>query len=317
MKAFQVATWICLALGFAPAWSQAGFTQIVAFGDSLSDTGNVSIASGGASPPAGYYMGHYSNGPIWVEYLAGKLGVPAPTPSLAGGTDYAFGGAETGLSGLSTLGTPNIGTQVSTFLASHTLNSSQLVTVWGGANDFLHTNVTDPSILVNNLGAEITSLASAGGKFFLVPNLPQLGDLPATSSLPPATQAQLNGLTLLFNGELTNELNQLQTSLGITIYRLNVDAIVQAARSDPGAFGFTYVTQDVVDTPGLNGNAAGYLFWDNVHPTTAGHALVGNAAFAAVPEPSSIVLFLIAGGCLAVPVARGGRRRASAEAPSR
>ena len=65
-------------------------TGIVAFGDSLSDTGNTFLAAG--IPPAPYYQGHYSNGPIWLEYLAGRLGVAAPLPSLAGGTDNAWGG---------------------------------------------------------------------------------------------------------------------------------------------------------------------------------------------------------------------------------
>ncbi|MCA1685076.1 MAG: PEP-CTERM sorting domain-containing protein, partial [Planctomycetia bacterium] len=198
------------------------------------------------------------------------------------------------------------------FLASHRLDANQLVTVWGGANDFLHANVTDPSLVANNLGIEITALAAAGGKFFLVPNLPQLGNLPATSSLPALSQAQLNGLTQAFNAQLTTTLNQLQTNLGITVYRVDVDNIVQSARLNPAAFGFTNVTQDVIDTPALAGNATGYLFWDSVHPTTAGQAIVGNAAFSAVPEPSSVVLLVIAGGCLAVPGVRARRRSAPA-----
>src|SRR5689334_22397744 len=68
-------------------------SQIVAFGDSLSDVGNTYLAIG--YPPAPYYNGHYSNGPIWLEYLAQRLGIAAPTPSLAGGTDNAWGGAQT------------------------------------------------------------------------------------------------------------------------------------------------------------------------------------------------------------------------------
>ncbi len=73
---------------------QAGdITGIVAFGDSLSDTGNTFLAAG--TPPAPYYQGHYSNGPIWLEYLASREGVAPPTPSLKpGGTDYAWGGAD-------------------------------------------------------------------------------------------------------------------------------------------------------------------------------------------------------------------------------
>ena len=73
-------------------------TGIVSFGDSLSDVGNDYLGSGGVqpAPAADYYHGHFSNGPIWLEYLAKDLGIAAPTPALAGGTDYAFGGAQTG-----------------------------------------------------------------------------------------------------------------------------------------------------------------------------------------------------------------------------
>ena len=66
-------------------------TSIVAFGDSLSDMGNDSIASGGTqpAPTADYYQGLFTNGPNWLGYLAHDLGVATPTASLAGGTDYA------------------------------------------------------------------------------------------------------------------------------------------------------------------------------------------------------------------------------------
>src|SRR5262245_14581793 len=86
-------------------------TEVVVFGDSLSDTGNLFLASGGtvATPP--YFNGRFSNGPVWVEVLADKLGLDAPTPSVLGGTNFAFGGAETG-AGLSSFDTPNVGMQI-------------------------------------------------------------------------------------------------------------------------------------------------------------------------------------------------------------
>src|SRR4051794_6489859 len=69
-----------------------GITGIVSFGDSLTDTGNLYAATG--QPPAPYDMGRFSNGPLWVEYLANQLGVAAPTASLLGGSNYAWAGAE-------------------------------------------------------------------------------------------------------------------------------------------------------------------------------------------------------------------------------
>ncbi len=174
----HLAWMIVLAVAMLGTSLRAGdITGIVAFGDSLSDVGNTFLAAGiPPSPP--YYQGHYSNGPIWLEYLANSLGVAAPTASSspAGGTDNAWGGAETGI-GPSFEGTPNIGSQISTYLASNNnpVGSTQLITIWGGANDFLNGGVKDPTIPVNNLVSEITTLAAVGGKQFLVPNLPLLG----------------------------------------------------------------------------------------------------------------------------------------------
>src|SRR5271166_6446061 len=200
---------IVLAVTMLGTSLRAGdITGIVAFGDSLSDVGNYYIMTGGVNPippilyPGGSYPGgsydpgHFSNGPIWLEYLANSLGVAAPTPSLAGGTDYAWGGAETGSGPSAIYNTPNIGMQISTYLASNTPNSTQLFTIWGGANDFLHGGQTNPVIPVDNLISEITTLAAAGGKQFLVPNLPLLGDLPAIYALGPPYGAYFNSLTL-------------------------------------------------------------------------------------------------------------------------
>ena len=122
---------------------QAGdITGIVSFGDSLSDVGNTYLAAGiPPSPP--YYPGHYSNGPIWLEDLASSSGSRRPLPSLAGGMDNAWGGAETG-DGPLVHGHAQHRPQISTYLATNTLSSTQLITIWGGANDFLNAGVTNP-----------------------------------------------------------------------------------------------------------------------------------------------------------------------------
>ena len=267
---------------------QAGeITGIVSFGDSLTDTGNLYTATG--QPPAPYYQGRFSNGPVWVEYLANQLGVAAPTPSLLGGSDYAWAGALTG-DGSIPDGVPNTGAQISTYLASNTPTSTQLFTLWAGANDLL-TGQTDPSIPVSNIGSEITTLASAGAKLFMVPNLPLLGDLPATNTLPQGERDGLNQLSLAFDSLLHSELGQLRQSLGITIVEVDINSLVQNMIANPAQYGFTNVTTAALDDGVLSGQ--GYLFWDSIHPTTSGHEFVASAAEAAmVPEPGSLVLLL-------------------------
>ena len=202
-----------------------------------------------------------------------------------GGTDYAWGGAETG-TGLSAIyNTPNIGTQIGQYLAtSPTITGTQLFTIWGGANDFLHGGVTNPMIPVNNLISDITTLAAAGGKQFLVPNLPLLGELPATSSTPYS--GPLNYLTLQFDSLLHTQLNLLQQQLGVTIYQVDVNSVFENIMADPAAYGITNVTDPAYLNPNYQGQ--GYLFWDTVHPTTEIQQLIGNIAAATVPEPTPI-----------------------------
>ncbi|HEV8059487.1 MAG TPA: hypothetical protein VGP68_06425, partial [Gemmataceae bacterium] len=56
--------WIALAIGgFLPSARASTIDAIYAFGDSLSDVGNVYAASGGVIPGAPYVNGQFSNGP--------------------------------------------------------------------------------------------------------------------------------------------------------------------------------------------------------------------------------------------------------------
>ncbi len=265
-------------------------TGIVSFGDSLSDTGNVYTATGGAQPaPPEYYQGRYSNGIIWNEYLAKDLGVAAPTASLLGGTDYAWGGAETGLTGLSSQGTPNIGTQITTYLSANTPTASQLFTIWGGANDFGHGGQTDPTSPVANIGTEISWLAKAGAQQFMVANLPLLGEIPySIQNLPMAQRQGLDYLSVKFDTLLQSEVTQLQQSLGVQIHLLDILGLFNSVIADPSQYGLTNVTQSAYENGVLSGQ--GYLFWDENHPTTQIDSIIGFAASQLVPEPSSIVL---------------------------
>jgi phospholipase/lecithinase/hemolysin len=293
-KCLAVIAWWTIALVGSTARG-GDITQIVSFGDSLSDVGNFYAATGGSQPVSPPYdAGRFSNGPIWVEYLAQDLGVAAPTASSSGGTDYAYGGAMTGTG--TTLSTfngasatvPNIGTQINTFLASNTPNSGQLFTIWGGANDFLNGGQTNPLIPAQNIATEIATLAQAGAKQFLVANLPPLGSIPATSSLPAPIPQELNALSVAFNGILQTEVTQLDQQYGIQIHVVNIYNLFEDVINDPSKYGFTNVTTDALGDGVLSGQ--GYLFWDPVHPTTAGHELIGGAAFSTIPEPSSLVM---------------------------
>jgi outer membrane lipase/esterase len=267
---------------------------IVVFGDSLSDDGNVFKATGGAVPPPSQYAGgRFTNGPNWIDQFATRVGLPAPRPSLAGGTDYAFGYAQTG-TGMTTtsvpgLSVPNLSTQVGTYLGSNTPKAGQLFAVWAGANDFFN-GQTNPAVPAANIASALQTLANAGATNFLVLNLPALGNTPFGSTLPPAQRQAVNQLIAAFNSDLSNDLGKLQASdPGITIHTVDTASLLSRIQANPSAYGFTNVTDSAL-LSGHAHNADGYLFWDSVHPTTQADRLVASAAVQAVPEPAALTL---------------------------
>jgi phospholipase/lecithinase/hemolysin len=288
-------------------------TGIVAFGDSLSDMGNDSIGSGGTqpAPPANYYQGLFTNGPNWIGYLAHDLGVATPTASLAGGTDYAFGGASTG-TGTTTYApgqqVPNVGTQIAMYLSTNTPTAGQLFTIWAGANNLLIGNQSNPTVPAQDIANEITTLAGAGAKQFLLMNLPLLGEIPATSSLSSSQKEALNAWSIAFNETLKAEAVSLSQSLGVQIHVGDVQTLFQNVLANPAAYGFTNVTSPAINSS-LSGN--GSLFWDSEHPTTAADALIGQIGAQAVPEPSTLLIYAASFGCLAASIRYRSRRRAA------
>jgi len=88
---------IFLALTFfvvtaATSASAITISGLYAFGDSLTDTGNLSVLSPGSCPPSPPYSGcKFSNGPLWIENLGDDLGF-AVSLGFLGGNNYAVAG---------------------------------------------------------------------------------------------------------------------------------------------------------------------------------------------------------------------------------
>ncbi len=299
------------------AANAASFSKVYAFGDSLSDNGNVFAATGGQFPPSPYQQ-RFSNGPVWVEYLASKLNL-----SLS---DFAFGGATTGSQNTIEL-TPNqpsslpgLQQQIQGF-TTNPLNSDAngLYVLWAGANDYLPTQSkfltpsTEPSTAVSNLSSSVTSLFSFGARNILVANLPDLGKLPLIRGIDqqlPGTADSLNSLTKTHNASLATTLADLNQSLkGVNLTSFDVNSAFTTVLNNPGQFGFTNTTTPCLQQspPSLcsfdPNKQNRFFFWDNIHPTTAAHRLIGDFAFEAiaaksVPESSTVVGVLAFGAFL-------------------
>jgi phospholipase/lecithinase/hemolysin len=294
----------CLALlaltgGFAPA-TAGPFTAIYAFGDSLSDAGNDFILTGGAipaSPP--YFAGHFSNGPTWVEDLSRNLGLGTLRPLLAGGTDYAFGGATTGSSVPgATVIAPNITQQVDLFslLALGHAPSTGLYTLWIGSNDVIQAldDVLAKTLSIPDAQADLAkgaqtaaealqTLASEGAKTFIVPLVPDIGRAPLANG-DATTGALATALSADYNADLTSDISLYIASDAIAVYFLDTFSLLDAAVADPAAFGYSNVT-DPCYTGSVTGSGPpacatpnNYLFWDHEHPSEPGHEMLAATA---------------------------------------
>jgi phospholipase/lecithinase/hemolysin len=316
-----------------PASANAALTSLsdlFVFGDSLSDGGNSGLASQAATggsvvfPPPPYVGGRYSNGPVAVEQLWSSFnpGNTSFTPSLAGGTNYAIGGATSGLANYNSVN-PNVpdplkpvyanlgnAWQLSTYAGQgRSFNAAtSLFVVWLFPNDVFNWAKTgnlpgtatgapgapgDVNALIGNGIANILTtvqtLAAGGATHFLVPNMPDLGKTPSGA----ADAGLLTPLTMGFNYYLAQGLTALDNALpSVDIVQFDTFAALNNMIADPGAYGFDNVTESCVDNL-LNGrcNPDKWLFWDGAHPTTSADALLASQFRAAVvPEPETYAL---------------------------
>ena len=258
------------------------FSQIVVFGDSLSDTGNVRDRTGSASGglvdyPSGsfnYSDGRWTNSSdtdpgsatyvgVWHEQLANTfLGMPAATYSLGGGANYAFGGATTEdgtheevavsppFFGDVTITVDDMGKQMDDYLAEHTIDPAALYVVWGGGNDLFDddsaANVTATSA---RAAALMSRLATAGAQYIMVPNVPPLGDIPKYADDPAKIQS-LNAASANYRDELNADLTASMDALALqgitpTLYRVDVWTNTVRVMTYPDRYGFLDVLRIV------------------------------------------------------------------------
>jgi len=280
------------------------FSQMFVFGDSLSDDGNIFNLTQGAVPPSPpYFNGRFSNGPVWVEYLAPTLALTAnPT------NNFALGGSTTGTQNVGNIpGLPNfpaLQQQIDGFTATNqNADRNALYVIYAGANDYLGAGTTDLTTVVNNLSTAVTKLAAVGAKNFMVPNLPNLGLLPGPASRGQLVQQGLTLITTAHNTNLAASLAALEQNPNINIIPVDVFTLFSSAIANPAAFGFTNVTNNIVPGAGVDPSVGGftippginpnqYLFWDLVHPTTSAHSFVANTALKSTTAVGEVIEIL-------------------------
>lgn len=290
------------------AWGQEPLSQIVIFGDSLSDTGNAfALQRIRNTPPAysvdrllvpddAYARGghHFTNGATWAEDLARPLDLatdvgPAFRDANQFATNYAVGGARAANDGENV----DLSAQVQDFLEDFgnraPANALYVIEIGGNdVRDALAALLTgqDPAPVIGagvaSVGANIGALYASGARRFLIWNVANIGLTPAVRALDanfgPGIAGAADALAQGFNANLGGALATLQQTLpGIEILEFDLYGEFNAIVANPAIFGLT----DVVDAciapnvpPFACTNADQYVFWDGIHPTKVVHAII-------------------------------------------
>jgi outer membrane lipase/esterase len=301
-RSLFIAACLGAAVGGQALAQNRTFTGQYSFGDSLSDNGNLYALSGRTAPPAPYYNGRFSNGPVFVELLGNPLAAGASLPGQGHYVNFAVGGA----SAVVANGLPTLSQQIGIYRQQgFAATPTDLFTVLIGANDLLGA-LTSPSAATNPaivdsaaiavaqaVATNVQTLVSLGAKNIVVGGLPNLGATPRALGLGgPSGGAAALGLraTTAFNNELQTRLQAIAASAtDVNLIYVDLRGFLDRVGTDYRALGFNNATSAYLAPAAQGGGAGdpnGYVFWDDIHPTTHTHALL--AAFVLEqlnPEP--------------------------------
>ena len=301
-----LASALALALGGTSAVQAQSFSDVIVFGDSLSDAGNIAVVQ--HLPPGNSFTTNPD--PVYAEIVAAYFG-DTLTNSLSGGTDYAYGGAcarpnGSGFTCVNSPGSFSLPTQIGTYLAANGghADPNALYMMWGGAND-VFTAAGNPATAQLNTGIAagtmvglVGQMQAAGARTIVVFNLPDLGLTP--DNVGTANQAGASGLAFAYNSTFNTSL----ANLADGIVPINTFGIINEIVGNPSLYGFTDVTHKACGTGsssvacGPTGSplpfhyAAGtnstFLFADGVHPTGAAHQILANVVIGTLSAPGQV-----------------------------
>ncbi len=267
------------------------FDDLIVFGDSLSDPGNLPGILGGLNIPGPpYFENQFSNGPVYTFLVDDLLGFEASRD-----LNFAIGGARSG-PGVTqaAFGSDHVnaflngngsGAQIDRFLASgHTVSPFDLFLLNIGGNDYLGFNpaVDDPAAVVSNavgnISSQLDTLIGAGAQHILVPFVADTGLTPSILSGGPAAAAG-TAISDAHNLALANMLSELTATTSAHIYVVDGTTLLRDVVNNPARYGLTNVNQACFSGGVVCSNPDEYLFFDGVHPTAVIHQVMA-AGFA-------------------------------------
>ncbi|MEK7677747.1 MAG: immunoglobulin domain-containing protein [Verrucomicrobiota bacterium] len=246
----------------AAALRLARWTQLVAFGDSEC-------------------MAQYSNGPSWVDVLGGLLCLPSSAIK-----NYARGAVG------SSFGTLDVRSQIGQYLSANTPDTNTLLAPWwaGISGDLIRHLPVDQ--VVSNYAVNLSLLAQASGRVFLLPTVTPLYTAPFLSGDAYVRSIDYQDL----KARMDREAQRLQAEFDLTIFRWDMHDLFLLVWADPTAYGFTNLTSAANACVGCDPNQ--YSWWDGVHFSAAAHRFISQEMYRLMTPP--LVIALPTGGASGV-----------------
>ncbi|WP_293934280.1 SGNH/GDSL hydrolase family protein [Iodobacter sp.] len=277
------------ALSFnATVWTNDQATQshtlnkVIAFGDSLSDTQNMYNASMWKLPNSkAWFIGRFSNDHVWVEYLADNLKLPL--------YNWAIGGSAADTH----LVVPGLIQQVQSWTeymsqAPAYRPENTLFTMLIGGNDLLNYGRSVDQLITAQTTA-LDKLIAAGGSNILLLNLPNIARVPVFKMRNDADKVAAQVID--YNQRLALLLKALRVKHGarLNIQLFDTNTMFTDLLDHPSKYNVKNTTQSCLN---INSTASTvymqaqkprpecsnpdeFVFWDNMHPTTHTHRLLG------------------------------------------
>lgn len=181
------------------------------------------------------------------------------------------------------------------------IDRNTLFYISGGGNDFLQGLILSPQQAARSadrLAASVTALQEAGGRYFMVWMLPDIGLTPQVYGTP--LQDFVSDLSTAFNAQLVQQLSDVSADVIV----LNIPKLLSEGLQNPAQFGLDG-NENLIGTCfngdgctenlkyGINSATADpskLLFNDSVHPTITGQRLIADYGYSILAAPWEITL---------------------------
>lgn len=255
----------------------------------------------------GYFEGRFTDGYNFADLVSNKLllqptkttfpygfedpllGIPITLGGRPDGNNlsFAYGGAQA-IRGEELV--PDLDEQTDAYRTFPSADPNALYIITIGGTDLRELVPPDGAPVVGaaadarllaiavEIADEVAQLYGFGARKVLVTGMPDVGLLP--DYLGAADEATKRSLATQYAVRLDalvrDELGKIALPDGARLFGYDALAFSRAVLADPGAFGLTNLTQarTVVQAGALDPVGAGFLFFDEIHPSAQTHALV-------------------------------------------